>query len=772
MQTNSAKNTIVLLGIGHTNAHILKSWKMKPIDDCQLVCVSNFPISTYSGMLPGVLAGQYPIEAMEIDLVRLCASANVRLIIGDVTGIDREQKRIKFAERPDLSFDLLSIGVGSRPSFDGIKINNKQSVVSIKPMQTFNDRLNERIGQLDSDREASIAVVGGGIGSIEVAFCLDRRLKSNTIRFGERQGASRRYPRGNEPTASALSLKEDQESQQAVSSLEYKLKLVAGRSGVGSGLLPSTRDLVLQHLKNQSVEVIEGRRVKTIEKNQLTLEDGKTIAADIVLWATNAVAPELLDRLDFAKDERGFLATKATLQTKTDGSVFAVGDSGTIEASDLDKAGVYAVRQGPVLWENLKRSLQDRPLQSYRPQTDYLKLINTADGRSIAQFKGRAFYGSWCWWWKDRIDRKFMAMYQNYELMPMKVTPVDPASTEAMRCLGCGGKIGSQILSSVLDELEIVEHPSVIIGLKNPDDAAVVKTQDNQVTVTTDFFASPMNDPYLVGRIATLNSASDCFVMGAQPSAALALIQLPLQHAKTQLQTMRELMSGSVEELNRMNCAIVGGHSIEGPRLTAGFTVLGDQMSDAKTKGMLAVDDALILTKPLGSGVLLAALMQARLSGHYYQELVNSMVQSNAIALDLIRDHDVSAMTDVTGFGLAGHLKEMLVASGASGELWLSKVETLSGFEELVRQGIESTLAPDNRLNAAKYFEAAENINSVELAKLFDPQTGGGILLGIAQEKTAALLHFLSENGFAKSAVVGTVVACEGDTSQILIDRE
>ncbi|MDB4766717.1 selenide, water dikinase SelD [bacterium] len=734
MQTNSAKYTIVLLGIGHTNAHILKSWKMNPIDDCQLVCVSNFPVSTYSGMLPGVLANQYPISEMEIDLVRLCASANVRLILGDVIGIDDDRDRIQFADRPDLPFDALSIGVGSMPSFNGIEVTDASSLVSIKPMQTFHQRLSEKLERYPEKKQVSIAIVGGGIGSIEVAFCLDRHLQSKP------------------------------ES-------EFRLKLVAGKSGVGSGLLESTRKRVLDRLEARDIEVIQGHRVETVEASQLKLTDGKCVEADIVLWATNAVAPDLLNRFDFEKDDRGFLVTKPTLQVKSHPRIFAVGDTGTIENTDIDKAGVYAVRQGPVLWENLKKVLHDRPLEIYRPQTDYLKLINTADGRSIAEFKGRSFYGRWCWWLKDRIDRKFMAMYQNYEPMAMTSAPVDPDSTDAMRCLGCGGKIGSQILSSVLDELDIVEHPSVIIGLQNPDDAAVVKTQDNQITVTTDFFASPMNDPYLTGRIAMLNSASDCFVMGAQPTAALALIQLPLQHAKIQLQTMRELMSGSVEELNRMNAAIVGGHSIEGPRLTAGFTVLGDQISDAKTKGMLAVGDALVMTKPLGSGVLLAALMQAKLSGHYYQELVDSMVQSNAIALDLIRDHDVSTMTDVTGFGLAGHLKEMLVASNVSAELGLSDIATLSGFDDLIQQKIESTLAPDNRVNAADYFPPDENINAPELAKLFDPQTGGGILLGIAQEKTTELLAFLREKGFTKSAVIGIVTERKSAQSQIVIKR-
>lgn len=735
MQTNSAKNAIVLLGIGHTNAHILKSWKMKPVDDCQLICVSNFPIATYSGMLPGVLAGQYPIEAMEIDLVRLCASANVRLVIGEVTGIDDQHNRITFANRPDLAFDVLSIGIGSRPSFEGITIDDDSPVVSIKPMQTFKQRLENRFHQLSDREEVSIAIVGGGIGSIEIAFCLERFLQTKN-------------------------------------ETKFKLKLVAGKSGVGAGVLDATRQRVLDRLAARSIEVVQGQRVQRIGATQLTLSDGEQVAADIVLWATNAVGPELLQRFDHPKDGRGFLLTKRTLQTKSSKNIFAVGDSGTIEGAGLDKAGVYAVRQGPVLWENLQRALQDRPLQDYRPQTDYLKLINTADGRSIAEYKGRSFYGRWCWWLKDRIDRNFMAMYQNYQPMPMKVDPVEPASTEAMRCLGCGGKIGSQILSTVLAELNIVDHPSVIIGLKNPDDAAVIKTQGDQVTVTTDFFASPMNDPYLTGRIAMLNSASDCFVMGAQPTAALALIQLPLQHARAQLQTMRELMSGSVEELNRMNAAIVGGHSIEGPRLTAGFTVLGDQISAAKTKGMLAAGDVLILTKPLGSGVLLAALMQARLSGHHYLELIDSMVQSNAIALDLIRHHDVSAITDVTGFGLAGHLKEMLLASGVSAELRLAAVATLNGVDELIAQGIESTLAPDNRINAATQFLAKENINAPELAKLFDPQTGGGMLLGIAKEKSAELLRFLSNNGFAQSAVIGTVVPTKGGDTKMIIKRD
>ncbi len=740
MLTNKAKNTIVLLGVGHTNAHIVKMWKMHPIPDAQLICVSNFPVATYSGMLPGVLSGQYPPEKMEIDLVRLCASAGVRLIIGDVTSVDHSQQKILFRDRPALSWDFLSIGIGSRPSIKGVEVSG-DSLIAAKPMQTLLQRLDRRIKEVvtqnnnaHNDQTVSsvdVAVVGGGIGSIEIAFCLQRRM--------------------------------DQRDNEEVN---CQIRLVSGRSGVGAGLLPTTREKVSQLLRDKGISASSGHRVTKVTEKHLVLDNGDKIDADVVIWATDAMPPELLSQVDVAKDAKGFLLTKPTLQTVSSDRIFAVGDTGTMAASPTDKAGVFAVRQGPVLWENLKRAVKQTALKEYVPQSGYLKLINTADGKSIAEYLGRTFYGSWCWFLKDRIDTKFMAMYTAYDPPMMKMP--DPKDTEsAMRCLGCGGKIGSQILSSVLEELDIPEHPAVVVGLANPDDAAIVKTVHNQVTVTTDFFASPFDDPYLVGRIALLNSASDCFVMGAQPTGVLAMVQLPLVHSKTQLQIMRELMAGSVEEINRMGGSIVGGHSIEGPRLTIGFTVLGDQIVDTRTKGMLNEGDQLILTKPLGSGVLLAALMQARLSGSSYQSLVKTMLASNQIALDLIVRHGVSGVTDVTGFGLAGHLQEMLSASGFSAKLAMEDIPVMPGCQGLIESGIESTLVDDNRLIAQKVNLQGARWQQNDAAVMFDPQTSGGILCGVKPSEVTGVLKFLTAAGYEESAVIGEVLKKSGELPTI-----
>jgi selenide,water dikinase len=256
--------------------------------------------------------------------------------------------------------------------------------------------------------------------------------------------------------------------------------------------------------------------------------------------------------------------------------------------------------------------------------------------------------------------------------------------------------------------------------------------------------------------------------MGAQPTAALAIVQLPLGHPRAQLQVMRELMAGSVEELKKMKATIVGGHSIEGPRLTIGYTVLGQQLTDPKTKGMLQVGDQLVSTKPLGTGVLLAALMQGKLPGVTYNALVNTMLQSNYIALRLIKEFNVTAITDVTGFGLAGHLAEMLKASRKSAEVRMDDVRLLPGCQDLIESGIESTLAPDNRLVTEKVkFDA--DPDSPRLASLFDPQTSGGLLFGISDAHVDATLKFLSDEGFEETSVIGRVTEKDDGPESLIV---
>jgi selenide,water dikinase len=710
-------------------------WRMHAPPDARLTCVSNYSTVTYSGMLPGVLAGQYPRGRMEIDLVRLCASAGARLVIGQVHGLDLDNRRLLIHERPALRFDLLSIGVGSVTSRDRELIDS--TALSIKPMQTFLDRLDRRLGALASAaaaRPLRIAVVGAGAGGVEIAFCLPARVRSVTG--------------GADP----------------------EIALLGAHDAVPQGARPATQRIVRRQLQRRRIALKLNQHVVSVSEGRLMFDDGTTAEADLVIWATGAEAAPWLSTLGLATDERGFLLTRSTLQSVSDDAIFAVGDCGTIAEQPLPKAGVYAVREGPVVWENLRRSLAGRALKRYEPQRDFLKLLNTGDGHAIAEYKGRAFYGRWCWRLKDRIDGRFMDMYQAYEPPMMhSPAPVDRAMTP--RCAGCGCKIGSSVLSRALARVEIAPHADVVIGLDQPDDAAVLRALDGSaVTATVDFFTAPLDDPFLVGRIAALNAASDLFAMGAKPSAALAIATLPLDSAEQQEEMLYQLLSGSLREFQAMGATIVGGHTTEGMQLSLGFALLALRGADVpRVKSRLHVGDALVLTKPLGTGVLLAALMQAQCPAAAYEALLESMLTSNAAAARVADEFELESVTDITGFGLAGHLLEMLRASDVGAEIRLGTLPLLPGAETLLASGWASTLAPANRAAEAEMQAQPAIRQSPRYAALFDPQTSGGLLLAVTASRTERLCERLQQLGMHQARALGHVKAIDHGDARLSV---
>lgn len=359
---------------------------MQPPRGARLTCVSNCAVSTYSGMLPGVLAGQYPPERMEIDLAQLCAAAGARLVIAEVTGLDVARRELRFADDSPLPFDVLSIGIGSVPTVEGVEIADAGRLLPIKPMQTFLARLDERLRQAMDQRRGlpiRLAIVGGGAGGVELALCLPPHMRTL--------------------------LGENAHIDETVVSADERLV---------PGSLKGTARRIQRTLARRGLRLLAGRRVVGVEGGRLTLDAGLTVEADVILWATGAAAPPLLATLGLPTDARGFLATAETLQSTSGAPIFAVGDTGTIAGSRTAKAGVYAVRQGPVLWENIQRMLTGKPLRRYAPQRGFLKLVNTGDGRAIGEWQGFSFEGAWCWWLKDYIDGRFMEKFQSTDSRP------------------------------------------------------------------------------------------------------------------------------------------------------------------------------------------------------------------------------------------------------------------------------------------------------------------------------------------------------------------
>lgn len=716
MNERLSSRHVVLLGIGHTNAHALRMYGMQGLEDTALTCISNFNVASYSGMLPAVLAGQVSQQSMQIDLVQLCASVGARLVTEDVTGLDPNGKRILFKHRPPMAYDLLSIGIGSTAVRELVDIK-RDNVVEIKPMQSFLQRLQQSLSTLEKrgiDRPLQIAVVGSGAAGVEIAFCLPAFLEQHW------QGKS-------------------------------ELSLVTRSAEILAGANPKTRKLATEKLRACNVTTVTNASISSIHDNFLETNDAKTIPADLVIWSTGAAAPALLQNLNLEIDSRGFLLTHPTLQSITNPHVFAVGDSGTIQSSPTPKAGVYAVRQGPILWENLQRGLSSVPLVDYRPQRSFLQLLNTGDGTAIGQWKGISLSSRWLMSLKHSIDSKFMKMYE----------PMLMADDEPMQCRGCGCKVGAGLLNSAL--------PSAG-NIKFDDAAEVGQTGEHKIVASTDFFTSPFLDPYLTGRVAALHAASDIVASGAIAKHALSNVVIPEGASGPQQATLQELLAGAKREFDAMGASIVGGHTIEGPRIEIGFTVIGNAIgNDLLEKRNLQPGDGLYLTKPIGIGVLLAAHMRSRCSAADYSQLVEAMLERQHAYATLAINAGVSAGTDITGFGLAGHLLEMLDASQMAATLKLDDIPTLPGSSEAIAQGIQSSLAPSNRMAAAQVAADAPIRKNPSFDLLFDPQTCGGLLLGVSDANSHQLNAAIDASTLRPLIRIGTVIASSEDQKTVTV---
>jgi selenide,water dikinase len=276
---------------------------------------------------------------------------------------------------------------------------------------------------------------------------------------------------------------------------------------------------------------------------------------------------------------------------------------------------------------------------------------------------------------------------------------------------------------------------------------------------TVDYFRSFIDDPYNFGQIAANHSLSDIFAMGAEPQSALAIATVPFGIEVKVEDTLRQLMAGAMLILNDANTTLVGGHTSEGAELALGFSVngLADREKILRKSGMQS-GDVLILTKALGTGTLFAADMQQKAKGRWIDEAIVSMVQSNRIASQILFSHGATACTDVTGFGLLGHLVEMIKPSGVDVEIDLQSLPLIDGALETVEMGILSSLQPANvRLRRAIRNRQAAS-DSVLYPLVFDPQTSGGLLASIPLAKADKCLQQLIQAGYSRSAIVGRVV--------------
>ena len=742
---------IVLVGAGHAHVSVLRMFGMNPVPGVRLTLITRQVHTPYSGMLPGLIAGQYEFDDVHIDTGPLTIFAGARLYQSEVTGFDLAERKVLCNNRPPVPYDILSIDIGSTPSaldLPGVA----EHAIPVKPIDRFEEKF-EAVRQriLMSGGRARVVTVGGGAAGVELTLALHHRLRRDMSAAGF-------DPNG------------------------LSFEIVTAADSIVPVLPNRARSTLERIARERGIKIRTSAKVTAVDANRLRLSDGEQIDCNAIFWTTQAAGAPWLQSTGLTLDGKGFIAVDDSLQSVSHPGVFAAGDVASMTNYALPKSGVYAVRQGKYLAQNLRRLVAGKPLRQYRPQRTALYLISTGDRHAVGARSGISFAGAWAWRWKDRIDRKFMAKFNALPEMPSAESAVvsgvaDQAaikeiSAMAMRCGGCGAKIGATVLSRALNEINPAQRDDIVIGLNAPDDAAVVDTGGEKLSVqTVDYFRAIIDDPYLFGKIAANHALGDVYAMGAEPQSALAIATIPYGLEAKVEADLSALMRGANEVLLDANCSLVGGHTSEGAELALGFAVNGLISRQAiLRKGGLTPGDALVLSKPIGTGTLLAAHMRGKAKARWIMAALAHMTTSNKFAAKILQQCGAHASTDVTGFGLLGHLIEMVRASDVDVTLRLPSIPLLEGARETVAAGILSSLQPHNvRLRRAiRNLEQAGTDAAFPL--LFDPQTAGGLLAAVPITRAQECVSQLKAAGYLHAAVVGTVNARSEALEPITID--
>lgn len=368
---------VVLVGGGHAHIQVLEALVAQPLAGARVTLVVDVPIAVYSGMVPGMVAGQYQAEDVQLDPVALARQAGASVTIGRATRVDPATRVIFLETGETVSYDLASFDVGSTVA--GMDTPGvREHALPTRPIGRF---VEEFTTILDVQRARAagtplrVVVVGGGAGGVELAFTLDHRLRLDTA-------------------------------------CDVGTMLVDGRARILSGYAETLRQKVIRRARQRGIGILTGTRIRRVGSAVIEADDGAEIPYDLLVWVTGAVSQPLFRDSGLPTDDRGFARVRSTLQFERQDDLFGVGDCATlVDYPATPKAGVYAVRQGPVLTRNLRAALARRPLEHYRPQSDFLTLLNLGGGVAIGAKWGVSFEGRWVMHLKDRIDRRFMQRF-------------------------------------------------------------------------------------------------------------------------------------------------------------------------------------------------------------------------------------------------------------------------------------------------------------------------------------------------------------------------
>ena len=713
---------LILAGGGHSHALLLRRWAMQPRRRPKglITLVNRQSTALYSGMVPGLVAGLYPRNSVAIDLRQLTDQACVAFIVAEITGLDPVQKQLHLQGRPSLTYDRLSLNVGSVTTLAEPACCNSE--VAIKPLEPALGALHEE--EHSNCSESAVQVRGSGLAAIELAFAIRHRWPHRSVAL---HAHLQRVPQA----------------------LQRALKGTGIDVHSASQTSPCARDVT--HDEHVPVPALS-------------------------LRCTGSQAPTWLAKSGLPVDGGGRVLTQATMEVIGHPGLFAAGDCAVIDHNPRPPSGVWAVRAAKPLARNLEASSRSQPLRQWRPQGVALQLLGGF--QSNQRPTGWALWGAWLigphpwlWRWKQHIDRQFMARFRmgSMELF-------GDGSKSAMLCRGCAAKLPAAPLEAALKQAGFKALGSA------PEDANPLphaRNSSGQVVLqSVDGFPALISDPWLNGRLTALHACSDLWACGATVDSAQTVVTLPRTYTKLQQELLSQTLAGVRSVLEPQGAQLIGGHTLEARSPSTSplsldvqliVSVQGSPAGDLWTKRGVQAGDQLLLSRPLGTGVIFAAAMAAASAPEDIDHALVQMASSQHRIVDQLRALEeafpgqLHAATDITGFGLLGHLGEMLGDIPTGGDplqvtLEVSAIPSLPGALALLTAGHASSLAPANRRawqlldphpNRNGAAAVTLNLGSLKaggkdhralLELLVDPQTCGPLLISAAPSLAEALL--------------------------------
>jgi len=704
-------NDLVLIGGGHSHLSVLMKLSKKPLNGNRITLITNEIDTPYSGMIPGYIEGIYSWRDSHIDLYRLCLKLNVRFIHAEVERVSAYEKEIYFKDRPKIKFDVLSINTGIQSNNREIKGAAKYCL-SVKPISKLANNFLNKITNFKS-----IAFIGGGAGSVELALAIKKRF---------------------------LNINQD-----------IKITIITGKRGLLSTFPQKTKLTSLKTLEKFKIDIIEYKRVLEVKPKQIILSDKSMLKIDKAILSTNSMTPKWLAKSDILLTKDNYILVNKSFQTNYK-YVFASGDVIDFNNQNLKKAGVFAVRSGKPLAINIKQFILGKKLVEYKFNKNYLALIGTSKRSAIATKYNLTFNSRFFFYLKKYIDQNFIKKFSDFKIrkkFTLEALKTDVLNifvkhkekitdkNDIMQCKGCAAKVPLNALKQAL--------PKDIVSTS--EDAVSVPGQP-ELYQTVDMISSIITDPFLLGKIAANHSISDMVSVNSKITSAMMILQLPLSKTEINSRDLEQVLLGANEIFKTIDCPLIGGHTMIGKDKDPiiGFSILGQKQKKIKimkNRRKIKTKDLLILTEKIGSGLIFAGINNYLIDSYFQTDVIKQMIKGNLNFGKISNQLNILSMTDITGFGLANHLLNLIKRDNSKTGLTIypNKIPLFEGVNECLNKDIKSSLFKSNYDIAQKdiiYKRDKSKLDNI----LYDPQTVGGIAFIIPQEEKYKHFKVLKEN--------------------------